>query len=363
MPPTPRPGILDISAYVAGKSKASGAKADRVIKLSSNETPLGASPRAMAAYVLHTGKLNRYPDATHAELREAISDIYDIPSAQIVCGAGSDELIGLLVRAYAGHGDEVIYPEHGFLMYKIYTQGHSATPVVAGETALRTDVDKILAKVTKKTRLVLLANPNNPTGSYISEAELRRLRDKLPAQVVLAVDGAYAEYVEAPDYSCGRELVDTTDNTVMLRTFSKIYGLSSLRLGWCYAPPGIADVLNRIRGPFNISGSAIAAGVEAVRDVEHTHTTRMHNDHWRGWLAHELTGLGLKVHPSVANFLLVEFLPKGKTSAAANAFLLERGIIVREVVNYGLPRCLRMTIGLKEENEALAEALRNFMHA
>jgi histidinol-phosphate aminotransferase len=363
MLPQPKPGILDIAPYQAGKSKAAGAKTDKIIKLSSNETPLGASPRAMAAYVLHTGKLSRYPDPSHVELREAISEAHNIKPEFIVCGAGSDELIGLLVHAYAGPGDEVLYSEHGFLMYKIYTQANGATPVTAKEKNLRTDVDAMLKAVTDKTKILLLANPNNPTGSYIAAAELRRLRAGLPEHVLLVVDAAYAEYVLAEDYADGRMLVESTGNTVMLRTFSKIYGLPSLRLGWCYAPAAVADVLNRIRGPFNVSGAAIAAGIEAMHDQEHIGTARQHNDHWLAWLAGELEKLGLKPYPSVANFILVEFPKKGKTSGAANAWLTERGIIVREVGNYGLPECLRITVGLKEENEALVNALKAFMAA
>jgi histidinol-phosphate aminotransferase len=359
--PEPKTGILDISPYVAGKSTAPGGQ--KIIKLSSNETPLGASPRALAAYVAHTAKLNRYPDSSAAELRAAIADTYSLPAAQIICGAGSDELIGLLVHAYAGAGDEVLYSEHGFLMYKIYTLGNGATPVTAKETNLTTSVDALLAAVTPRTKIVFVANPNNPTGTYISGAELKRLRDGLPAHVILAVDGAYAEYVDNADYSNGKELVDNTNNTIMLRTFSKIYGLSSLRLGWAYAPAAIIDVLNRVRGPFNISGASIAAGIEAVKDVEFTDAARSFNTQWRRWLAEEFSALGLRVVPSVGNFLLVEFPHEGKTASAANDHLMSQGIIPREVGNYGLPNHLRISIGLEEDNKALIAALKQFMAA
>ena len=357
--PKPKAGILDIAPYVGGKSKtSSGVKA---VKLSSNETPLGASPAAIAAFQESAKTLHRYPDGTAAALREAIAEVYNLPVDQLICGAGSDELIGLLVAAYAGEEDEVLYCEHGFLMYKIYAQSHGATPVTAPEKNLRTDINALLAAVTERTKIVFIANPNNPTGSYISRNELARLHEGLPPHVILAVDGAYAEYSERDDYSNGEELVRKFENVVMLRTFSKIYGLSALRLGWAFAPKHIIDVLNRIRGPFNNSAPGLAAGAAAVRDLRFTQLTKNFNGKWLKWLSGELTALGLKVHPSIANFILVEF-PEGKHSAsAANAFLMERGLIVREVANYGLPQCLRITIGLEEDNHAIVESLKAFL--
>lgn len=357
--PEPKKGIMDIAPYVGGKSKAKpGVK---VVKLSSNETPLGASPAAIKAYKDAAETLHRYPDGGSGLLREAIGEIYNIPPDRIVCGSGSDELIGLLVHAYAGAGDEVLYSRHGFLMYKIYAQGFGATPVEAPETHLTTDVNALLAAVTPRTKIVFLANPNNPTGSYISGTELKRLRDGLPSHVILAVDGAYAEYPDVKDYTAGRELVDATNNTIMLRTFSKIYGLSALRIGWAYAPEAIIDVLNRIRGPFNVSTPAIAAGAAAMRDTAFTEKARAFNNQWLIWLTKEINALGLQAHPSIANFILVEF-PKGKHSAThANLFMTERGLIPREVANYGLPDCLRISIGLEEDNRAVVAALSDFL--
>jgi histidinol-phosphate aminotransferase len=359
--PTPKSGILDIKTYVAGKSKTAAGVTP--IKLSSNENPMGASPKALAAYVLHSAKLNRYPDSACKELREAIASTFSLDAERIVCGAGSDELIGLLIHAYAGAGDEVLYSEYGFLMYKIYAQGFGATPVTAAETNLTTNVDNILKAVTKRTKIVFIANPNNPTGSYIPSSELKRLRDALPSHIILAIDGAYAEYVDKPDYTDGSELVDSTPNTVMLRTFSKIYGLSSLRLGWAYCPASIADVLNRVRGPFNTSGASIAAGVEAVKDTEFTESIRIFNNHWLEWMSGELTKLKLNVHPSVGNFVLIEFPEGTKNAAATNEFLLSKNIIVREVAGYGLPKCLRISIGKEEENRAVVSAIAEFMSA
>nr|AEQ20355.1 histidinol-phosphate aminotransferase [uncultured bacterium CSL1] len=359
--PTPKPGILDIKAYVGGKSKAAGVA--RVMKLSSNESALGPSPRAIEAYKQSAETLHRYPDGNCAALREAIAQVQGLDATRIVCGAGSDELIALLMHSYAGPGDEMLYSEHGFLMYKIYAQGFGVTPVAAPEKSLCLDVDAMLARVSERTKIVFVTNPNNPTGSYISAAELLRLRSKLPSQVLLVIDAAYAEYVTAADYASGLELARDTENCVMLRTFSKIYGLSSLRLGWGYFPTAIADVMNRVRGPFNVSTSAQTAGTSAMLDTEFTARAKAFNTQWLNWLKQELTALKLTVHPSVANFLLVEFPATGKTASGANQFLTERGVIVRETTSYGLPNCLRITIGLEEENRAVIESLRLFLSA
>lgn len=356
--PQPQPGIMSIKPYVAGKSKAGTQK---IIKLSSNENNLGPSPLAIQAAAESATKMHRYPDSGCAELRQAIAEVQGLDADRIVCGAGSDELIGLLVNAYAGPEDEVLYSQHGFLMYKIYTLGAGATPVVAPEKHLTADVDALLAHVTSHTKLVFIANPNNPTGSCIPASELKRLHAGLPKNVILVIDDAYAEYVEASDYTDGRELVDAAENAVMLRTFSKIYGLSSLRLGWGYFPKAVADVLNRVRGPFNVSAVAQAAGVAAIKDVEYVKKIKAHNTQWREWVAGQLASNVMTVHPSAANFILVQF-PGGKLSAqAANAFLLERGIIPREVGEYGLPDCLRITIGTEEENRALVDGLKAFV--
>ena len=357
--PQPKPGILSISPYVGGKSKA--ADGVRVVKLSSNETPLGPSPKAKAAFIAAADSLHRYPDGSATALRHAIAQHYELPSANIVCGAGSDELIGLLIHAYAGAGDDIVMSEHGFLMYKIYAQGFGVNVVVAKEKDLRTDVDAMLAAITPNTKIVFVANPNNPTGSYISRDEMRRLQAGLPSHVILVIDGAYAEYPEVANYSDGCDLVTEHENVVVLRTFSKIYGLSALRLGWSYAPTAIADVLNRIRGPFNVSTPAIAAGIAAIEDIAFTAATRAFNNRELKRLESALRKIGLKVHPSIANFILVEF-PSSKHSAAeANRFLTERGLIVREVANYGLPQCLRISIGMEEDNNAVIHALSDFL--
>lgn len=362
--PAPRPGILDIAPYVGGKAALAGV--ERVIKLSSNESALGPSLRAVAAYEAAAGSLRDYPDGGSDELRHAIGKRWGLDADRIVCGNGSDELITLLTRAYAGPGDEVLYCEHGFAMYPISAMAVGATPVTARETGLTTDVDALLAAVTPRTKIVFVANPNNPTGSYVSGDELARLRAGLPAHVVLVIDAAYAEFVSKNDYADGQTLVDASvgagDNVVMTRTFSKIFALAALRLGWVYGPPVMADVLNRVRNPFNVTRPAQLAGVAALDDVAHLDAAREHNDIWLPWFSGAAREAGLTVHPSVGNFALVQFpADEGKSAEAANDFLNRRGIIPRQVANYGLPDCLRITIGTEPEMRATALALADFM--
>jgi len=358
MPPVPQPGILDIEPYKAGLSKAGN---KRVMKLSSNENPLGSSPLAVKSYKNVAKTLHRYPDSSSSLLRAAIGKTYGLDPERIVCGAGSDEIISFLCQAYAGAGDEVLYSRHGFLMYPIYAKVAGATPVTAPEKNLCADVDALLAAVTAKTKILFLANPNNPTGSYLPSRELQRLRKGLREDILLVLDGAYAEYADAPDYSAGEELVDAGENTVVTRTFSKIYGLSALRVGWGYFPASIAAVINRVRGPFNLSTPAIEAATAALADTDFVEKSRAHNLRWRRYLEQELGGLGLTLYPSQANFLLIGF-PDG-AAQAKDAFeaLMEQGVIVRPVVNYGLPECLRITIGLEEENRAVVKVLKDFL--
>ena len=359
--PTPKPGILDIQAYVPGESHIPGGL--KPIKLSSNETPLGPSPKARAAYARIGEELELYPDGAATALRKAIASAYGLNADRIVCGAGSDDLLSLLSRAYLGPGDEGLYTTHGFLVYPIAILACGATPVVAKEINYTADVDELLKKVTPRTKVVFLANPNNPTGTYVPFQEVRRLREKLPSDVLLVLDAAYGEYVKRNDYEMGLELVATTDNTVMTRTFSKIHGLASLRLGWCYCPAAVADVMNRIRGPFNVSGPSIAAGVAAIEDRAHVEKSIVHNERWLTWLLAEIPKLGLEVTPSVGNFLLIHF-PKGdarRGAVAADAFLKTRGIILRRVAGYGLPDALRMTVGSESDNHAVHAALADFL--
>jgi histidinol-phosphate aminotransferase len=358
--PTPRPGVLDIEAYVPGESHVPGGL--KPIKLSSNETPLGPSPKAVEAFAAAGAALERYPDGQATALRQAIARRFGLNADRIVCGAGSDELISLIAHAYLGPGDEAVFTEHGFLLYRIVVLAAGATPVVAPERELRADVDAILARVTDKTKVVFLANPNNPTGTYLGIEEVRRLRSKLPANVLLVLDAAYAEYVRRNDYEAGLELVATTDNTVMTRTFSKIFGLAGLRIGWAYCPAAVADALNRIRGPFNLSSASIAAGAAAMDDTAHIEAAVQHNETWLPWLTTEIEKLGLEVTPSVANFILIHFPTEPKRDAAAcDAFLKQRAIILRRVGGYGLPGALRLTVGSEEDNRKVVAAIADFV--
>jgi histidinol-phosphate aminotransferase len=358
--PQPRPGVLDIAPYVPGKSSAPGVA--KVFKLSSNETPLGPSPKAIAAYREVAERLEDYPDGAATELREAIGAAFGLDPARIVCGAGSDDLLNLIARAYLADSDEAIHTTHGFLVYPIATMGTGAKPVVAAEKDYTANVDAILAAVTPRTKVVFLANPNNPTGTYIPFDEVKRLHRGLPANVLLVLDAAYAEYVERNDYESGLELVATSENVVMCRTFSKIHGLAALRLGWMVGPAHIIDAINRIRGPFNVNAPAIAAGVAAMRDIAHVERSRAHNTQWLGWLSEEISKLGLKVTPSVANFLLIHFPhTPGKTAKDADAFLTNRGLILRAVGAYKLPNALRMSVGTEEANRLVVAALKEFL--
>lgn len=358
--PVPRPGILDIKPYVGGEQKVPGVA--RVIRLASNESALGPSPRAIAAYKDAAAEMYRYPDGQSTEFREAVARHYGLDPARIVAGAGSDDLITVLVRAYAGPGDEVLCSAHGFLMYPINAMAVGATPVAAPETDLTFDVDAVLARVTPKTRLVFIANPNNPTGTFITRDEMRRLHAGLPPSVLLVIDAAYSEFVQRNDYDPGTELVDEAENVVMARTFSKIYAMGGMRLGWSYSSAAVADVMNRVRNPFNVNSPAQAAGIAALEDVASVDRARTHNDIWRPWLERELTALGLELTPGIANFVLARF-PRERPAQAAFDFLKSRGILTRRVAAYGLPEHLRITIGLEDEMRAVAATVRDFLGA
>ena len=359
--PQPKPGVMDIAAYVPGKSAAPAGVA-KVHKLSSNESPLGPSPKAIEAVREVAAKLEFYPDGSATRLRGAIAEAHGLNPANILCSNGSDEVLGLLALTYLEPGDEAIFTEHGFLVYRIYTQAASAVPVAVKETNETADVDAILAAVTPKTKIVFLANPNNPTGTYIPFDEVRRLHAGLPKHVLLVLDAAYAEYVRRNDYESGMELVSSSHNVVMTRTFSKIHGLGGARIGWIYAPVEIIDALNRVRGPFNVNAAAIEAGVAAMKDRAHVEAAVAHNDKWLAWLTQELTMLGLRVTPSVGNFVLVHFNDGERHSAAAaDDYLTQRGYILRRVTGYGFPNALRMTIGTEEANRGVVAALAEFL--
>ncbi len=359
--PQPKPGVMEISAYVPGRETAEGVS--KVYKLSSNETPLGPSPKAIEAMQAVTNHLELYPDGAAHALRDAIAEIHGLNPANILCSNGSDELLGLLAHVFLGAGDEAIFTEHGFLVYRIQTLANGATPVVVKEKDARADVDAILAAVTKRTKIVFLANPNNPTGTYLPVDEVRRLQAGLPPHVLLVIDAAYAEYVRRNDYEAGVELVSSCQNVVMTRTFSKIHGLAALRIGWMYGPAHVVDAINRVRGPFNVNAMAIAAGAAAIRDREHLAKAVAFNDEWLNWLTKEFERIGLRVTPSVGNFLLIHFPDaKGKGAAEADEFLVSRGFVLRRVTAYGFPNALRMSVGTEEANRGVVAALTEFMN-
>lgn len=356
--PAPLPGLLDIAAYKTGDSHLAGIT--KVIKLSSNESALGPSPKAIAAFQAAGQSLHRYPDGACTALRTAIGHRYGLDPERIVCGTGSDDLIALLIKTFCARGDTIVQSQHGFLMYAIYAKGFGVEAIHAPEKNLTTDVDAMLAAVTDTTRLVFLTTPNNPTGTYLPADEVKRLRAGLREDILLVIDAAYAEFVDRNDYDDGTSLATTTGNTVVLRTFSKIHGLGGARVGWCYGPLAIIDAINRVRSPFGIPGSSQAAATAAIADVEYMTLAKAHNDYWLAWLKQEIAALGLSVTDSVANFVLVRFADT-TTAKAADAFLRSKGIIVRNVASYALPEYLRITVGRDDENHAVIDTLRDFL--
>ncbi|WP_417583644.1 pyridoxal phosphate-dependent aminotransferase [Pelagibacterium sp.] len=357
--PVPQPGILSIAPYVPGRSSAPGKKAGEGIKLSANESPLGASPRAIEAVQAAAETLEIYPEGSSRALRSALGEVHGIDPERIVVGAGSDEVLHLLAQTYIGEGDEAVMSQYGFMVYPIITQAAGGVPVVAPETEYCADVDAILAAVTAKTKIVFLANPNNPTGTYLSAESLDRLHAGLPANVLLVIDSAYAEYVTAPDYGVGISLVERSENVVMVRTFSKM-GLAAARVGWLYGPAHLVDAVNRIRGPFNVSMLGQVAAEAATRDVTFTRTLREHNATWRHWLSEAVGSNRLRVLPSQGNFILVLF-DDAQTASNANAALLDKGLIVREMGGYGIANGLRISIGSETAMKAVAVTLKDFM--
>ena len=360
MSPKPRPEILRISPYVGGESKAPGQ--NRTIKLSSNEGAFGTPPGAIEAAAALAPDQARYPDGAALPLRQAIGARFGLDPARIVCGAGSDDLIYQLCLAYGGPGTELIMSRHGFSIYDIAGTYAGCAIVKTEERALTADVDAMLAAVTPATRLLFLANPNNPTGSLLPHTEVERLRQHLPPDVLLVLDAAYAEYVDRPDYDPGTRLVDAADNTVMTRTFSKIFGLGGARVGWAYAPPAIIDVMNRVRAPFNVGLIAQAAAIAALNEPGWVEKGRAHNTEWRAWTANALQQAGIHVWPSEGNFILADFATADAADAADQA-LKARGVVIRKMAGYGLPQCLRITIGTEEECRLVAETLQAHRNA
>ncbi|MFC3530294.1 histidinol-phosphate transaminase [Paracoccus mangrovi] len=356
-PPTiaPQPGIMEISLYEGGASKVAGV--ENVVKLSSNENPFGPSDKAREAVIRAAHAMHRYPNTDHVSLRAAIGEVHGLDPDRIICGVGSDEIIHFLCQAYAGPGTEVLFTEHGFLMYRISAHAAGATPVQVRERDRVTDIDALIAGATEATRLIFVANPNNPTGTMIGLPDLERLARAVP-QAILVVDAAYAEYVE--NYDGGAELATRLPNVFMTRTFSKIYGLGGMRIGWGYGPRAIVDVLNRIRGPFNLSQPALDAAEAAMRDRDHVARCQAENARMRNWLAEALAEKGVASDTSCANFILARFAD-AETAGACDDYLKGQGLIVRRVAGYGLPNCLRITVGDEASCRRVAHVIGQFM--
>ncbi|MEL6243759.1 MAG: histidinol-phosphate transaminase [Pseudomonadota bacterium] len=351
--PSPLPQILDIVPYKGGTPMEGG------WKLSSNENPLGCSPLAREAMVEAAQNLATYPDGGATALREAIARKYGLDANRLVCGAGSDEIFQLLARAYLGKGDEIIQTEHAFLVYRLVAQQSGATVIDAPETNLTADIDAMLERVTERTKIVFLANPNNPTGSYVPFDEVKRLHANLPDHVLLVLDGAYAEYVRRNDYASGIELAGEAPNVLVTRTFSKVHGLAALRLGWAYGPESVIDAINRTRGPFNVSAPAMAAGIAAISDDAFVSRSVEMNERGVAHVAGSLETAGYEVFPSVGNFVLVRFASPDQ-AGEADAYLRARGISVRAMGAYRLPDCLRISIGVDTANDDVVAALKDF---
>jgi histidinol-phosphate aminotransferase len=354
--PVPQPGILKIAPYVPGKSQA--APGVVAIKLSANESPLGASPAALAALLEADRSPEIYPEGTSRILREALGEVHGLDPNRIVCGNGSDDLLHLLAQCYLGERDHAVMSRHGFNVYPIVTMGASAEIIMAPEKDYRADVDALLAAVTPQTKMLFLANPNNPTGTYLGGEELERLHAGLRPDILFVLDSAYAEYVTAEDYDVGIELVNRSENTVMVRTFSKM-GLAASRIGWMYAPDHVVDIVNRIRGPFNVNRAAQFAGAAAARDTEFTARLNQYNARWRDWLTRSLSGNAIRVVPSEGNFILALF-DSAKASKAAFTALFNQGLIVREIGVYGIENGLRISIGPEAAMRRLVDILKAF---
>ncbi len=357
--PSPRENLLTIAPYVGGREAIAGV--ETAVKLSANENPLGASPQALA-YLARFNRLALYPEGSSAALRMALASHHQLDADRIVCGNGSDEILHLLAQAYLAPGDEAIMTRFAFLVYRLVTEIAGATPVVVEEPDLIADVDALLAAVTPHTKMVFLANPNNPTGTMLDRGEIERLHAGLRPDILLVLDGAYAEYVDDDLYPAGFDLVDRFENVVATRTFSKIHGLAALRVGWGYCPASVADMLNRIRPPFNVNALAAGTAIAALGDTDHVVRSRAHNSQWRNWLMQQLAALDITPIASHANFILLRFASP-QQAEAADMFLGQQGLILRAMASYGLADCLRLTVGTEADNRRVVAALEDFLRS
>ncbi len=358
--PLAKPGIEAIVAYVPGKSQVGGLTDP--VKLSANENILGCGPLARQAFEEASANLGRYPDGRGGGLRAALARHYAIEPDRIILGCGTDEIFALLNQVFLEPGDNIVQGQYGFGAYAIGARANQAEVHYAAERRYRIDIDALIEAVDERTRLVFIANPANPTGTFITRSELASLHDALPPRVLLVLDGAYAEFNRDPSFSDGLDLARGAANIVVTHTFSKLHGLASLRVGWAYAPPTVASAVDRIRLPFNTSACGQAAAVAALQDVEFQARSLALVERWRPWMTQQIAGLGLEVVPSAANFVLIGFdRAPGSTAGEAEQFLAARGLIVRGVANYGLPDHLRITLGLEHHNRAVVAALAEFL--
>lgn len=358
----PRAPLADVGYYMVGISKLPGF--EHPIKLSSNESCLGMSPAALAAARQAVGAGHLYPEVDTETLAEALAGRYQLDPARMAFGPGSDELLGRIVNTFAGPGEELVHSKNAYMQFPIYAMLAGATPVAADDRDFHYDVDAILARVNERTRVVLIANPDNPSGTYLSGAEVRRLHAGLRGDVLLIIDAAYEEFADEPDYESGTRLVHEFDNVIVTRTFSKVYGMAGLRLGWCYGSPGAIDTLVKIGPSFPVNNVAYAAGIASVRDAAHVEAVLTHNKKWIGKFSRLLREMGLKVYPSQTNFMLVEFpSTSGRSAAEANVWLNQRGIIPRQFALDDFGNKLRFTVGDDAGMQATAVALHEFMHA
>ena len=357
--PSAKSSIEKLESY---KPNFGNGKVKSLIRLSANEGALGTSPNAIKAINSFSTDLNRYPPQISENLVDAISKRYSVDRNKIILGNGSDELISILAQAFLSSEDEAIYTEYGFLQFPQAISITGAKGIIAKDNKLTVSVDSILSNITKKTKLIFLANANNPTGTFISKEEVIRLHKSIPSNVLLVYDAAYSEFITHDDYIDGSELVDNSENVIMLRTFSKLHGLASLRLGWGYCSNYILNNLMKVRGPFSVNLAAILAGTAAINDIDFQNKSIEHNIKWMSWLEKELKKLNLSFQTSVTNFLLIKFSNETKFNAqSAEKFLASRGILVRGMSVYNLPSYLRVSLGTEEENMTLIKELKSFL--
>lgn len=355
--PQPKPGILDIAPYVGGKSKLDGNA--NPIKLSSNENAFGCAPSAREAYEAAKGQLFRYPDGHANLLRAAVAAHHNLEPERLLFGNGSDEVFALLNQTYLSPGDSVISGQYGFLAYRISALACEARLIMVPEPERQLEVEAILSHLDDRTRLVYVSNPANPTGTCLSPDEVARLHAGLPSHVILVIDEAYAEFAAAPEWGTALDLARAAQNLVVTRTFSKIYGLAGLRVGFGYAPRAVVEAIDRICLPFNLNLPAQFAAVAALDDQDHVERSRLQVETWRPRLVQTVRGMGLDIHAGQGNFVLIDF-GSVERAVLANQHLMKHGVIVRHLAAYDLPQALRVTIGQDPEMAIFLEVLGQF---